>query len=492
MADLPESPAPADDPPKGAHDASCRRVAAAAAVAPVLLALLVALGGPARGTGAAAAVARVEPGRAFAFLTELQTKHPGRWRRQRAWLEAPAFVGSALAAAGASEVRLERGPYGKDEFTNVRAVVPGVDRTTRVVLAAHHDTVNGAPGAIDDGGAVACLVEAARVLAGGPPPGCDVELAVYDLEEQGLVGSKAHIRGLPPGEKERVRAVVALELVGWRKDSLVLHTIPKAFATRAKGVPPSWLPAAVRAAAGDAGSSVGMGDPLVGPWYQATVRVIGVKTGSDADAWLEAGVPACLLTGSSLTNFYSEYHQRTDDLPMVDAARLDDAARVAVAAAVELAALPAGVAGAREQGDVYLLVGARAVDRVGLALLGLAAALPLLVAAAGQRGARPVLAGLLGAFACALALVALLPSLVGLVTGGPLALGVALATGVARGRRRLLLYAAAAPALAELILVSAAAAMFGGFDWTAGPAETLLLALTLGLGLSCCSALVRA
>ena len=482
----------------------------ASALTPVLFLLLAAVGGPVRGTGAEAAAARVEPGRAFAFLSELQTKHPGRWRRQRAWLEAPAFVGSALVAAGATDLRLERGPYGKDELTNVRAVIPGVDRTTRVILAAHHDTVNGAPGAIDDGGAVACLVEAARVLASGPPPGCDVELAVYDLEEQGLVGSKAHIRGLPAGEKERVRAVLALELVGWKNDSLVLHTIPKAFATRAKGVPPAWLPAAVRAAAGDAGSSIGLGDPLVGPWYQATVRVIGVKTGSDADAWLEAGVPACLLTGSSLTNFYASYHLPTDDLPQVDPARLDDAARVAVAAAVELAALPATVTGAREQGDVYLLVGARVVDRVGLALLGVAAALTSLVTSlallgtsarrhppeaggsARAPGARPVLAGLVLAFAVGVASLALLPSLVGLVTCGPLALGVALASTVSRGRRRLVLYAAAFPALAEVILVSAAAAMFGGFDWIGGPVETLLLALTLGLGLTCCSALVRA
>ncbi len=480
MTAAPESPAPA------------RRVLIAAAAAPALFVLLVALGGPVRGTGAEAAAARVEPGRAFAFLTELQTKHPGRWRRQRAWLEAPAFVGSALVAAGATDLRLEHGRYGADELTNVRTVVPGVDRTTRVILAAHHDTVNGAPGAIDDGGAVACLVEAARVLASGPPPGCDVELAVYDLEEQGLVGSKQHIRRLPPGEKERVRAVLALELVGWKKDSLVLHTIPKAFATRAKGVPPAWLPAAVRAAGADAGSSVGLGDPLVGPWYQATVRVIGVKTGSDADAWLEAGVPACLLTGSSLTNFYAAYHQKTDDLTQVDPARLDDAARVAVAAAIELAGLPSSVTGAREQGDVYLLVGARAIDRVGLALLGLAAALPMLVAAAGLRAARPRLAGLLVAFGVGLALLALLPSLVGLVTCGPLALGVALATCLTRVRRRLVLYAGVFPALAEVILVSAAAAMFGGFDWIGGPVETTLLALTLGLGLTCCSALVRA
>jgi hypothetical protein len=468
-----------------------RRVLAAVALAPALFVGFVLAGGPVRGSGAEAAAARVEPGRAFAFLTELQTQHPGRWRRQRAWLEAPAFVGSALVAAGATDLRLEQAPYGKDQLTNVRAVVPGVDRTTRVILAAHHDTVNGAPGAIDDGGAVACLVEAARVLAAGPPPACDVELAVYDLEEQGLIGSKGHIRRLPPGEKERVKAVLALELVGWRKDSLVLHTIPKAFATRAKGVPPAWLPAAVRAAGADAGASVGLGDPLVGPWYQATVRAIGVKTGSDADAWLEAGVPACLLTGSSLTNFYAAYHQPADDLPMVDPARLDDAARVAVAAAVELAALPAEVARAREQGDVYLLVGARTVGRAGLTVVGLAAALPLVLLAAGLRRARPSLASAVGSFAVGLAGLAVLPSLVGLVTCGPLALGVALAACLPPARRRLVLYAAASPALAEVILVAAAAAMFGGFDWIAGSLETALLVLTLGLGLGCASAQVR-
>lgn len=434
-------------------------------------------GGPTRSAMAdagAVAAGRIEAGRAFAWLDELQTRYPGRQRGSVAHREAPAFIASALVAAGAVDVRLERlAALANGDAVNVLGRVPGVDARQRVVLAAHHDVVAGAPGAIDDGGAIAAIFEAVRALAAGPPPACDVEVAIFDLEELGLVGSRAHLRALTkadPDARARVRAALAVELVGWRKDALVVHTIPWGFATRAEGVPPAWVPVAVRAAARDAGVTVGLGDPLVSPWYQATVRVLGLNTGSDADAYLSAGVPACLLTGSSLTNFYDAYHRPADDMSQVEPARLDDAARAIAAAAHELAGLPPDVVAHRRLGDAYVVLGLRTLGHGWLALVGLLCAAPLVVTALGLREARwRVAAALAAATAIAVAVVASIASPFGLSILGPLALGVAAAASFRRVRPGL--YAGLVLALLEPMLIAAGAGSFG-FRWQGGPVET--------------------
>jgi acetylornithine deacetylase/succinyl-diaminopimelate desuccinylase-like protein len=454
------------------------RVTRALLLAPLAgVALGLLAGGPSRSGSAAAsaaAAAKIEAGRAFAWLDELQARYPARRRGSVAHREAPAFIASALVAAGAVDVRLERLPAtASNDAVNVLGRVPGVDGSQRVVLAAHHDVVPGAPGAIDDGGAIAAIFEAVRALAAGPPPACDVEVAIFDLEELGLVGSRAHLRALAakdPDARARVRAALAVELVGWREDALVVHTIPWGFATRAEGVPPAWVPVAVRAAAKDAGVTVGLGDPLVSPWYQATVRVLGLNTGSDADAYLAAGVPACLLTGSSLTNFYTSYHRPTDDMTQVDAARLDDAARAIAAAAHELAGLPQDVVARRALGDAYVVLGLRTLSRGWLTLVGLLAAAPVVAAALGLRAAeRRVAAALALGVALALASVALLASPFGLSILGPLGLGVAAAATLRRVRPAL--YAGLFVALLEPLLIGAGAASFG-FRWQGGPLET--------------------
>jgi len=455
-----------------------------------LAALAVALlaGGPTRsplaGAELAAAADRVDGERLHAWLAELQERYPKRTPGRAAHAEAPGWIAEALRAAGAADVRIAqvRGQR------NVHARIPGRDGSRAVVLAAHHDVVAGAPGAVDDGGAVACLVEAARVLAAREdPPAVDVELVVFDGEERGLLGSKAHVEALGPAGRERVAAAIAVELVGWDEDALVVHTIPSGFAWDAPGVPPAWLPAGVVAAAADAGVPVGVGDPWVSPWYQASVRVLGVQTGSDAGAYLEREVPAVMLTGSSLLNFYDAYHTPRDGLHQVDPARLADAARVLVAAALELAAR--APAGPRDLGRPYVVLFGRVLDRWGLLAVGLLAAAVL--AWAGLAGssdlARPARA-VLATTAALVAAAAAAGSVLGLLLGVPCAVGLAAAARLARGRP-LVLYAAYAVPLAEGLLFGAAVGSFG-FRWRAGGLETALV-LALAAALVAAGPLVR-
>jgi Peptidase family M28 len=428
----------------------------------------------------AKAAALIEAGRSHAWLSELQADYPERSRGKPAHEAAPAFIASSLLAVGCVDVRLESA--GPGWGVNVLARVPGRDPSRAVLLGAHHDVVPGAPGAIDDGGGIAVLIEAARVL-GEVQPACDVELAIYDGEEYGDIGSKAHARALGPEGRARVRAMLAVELVGWERDQLVVQTIPYGFAWDGPGITPSWLPQSLRAAAGEAGVGVGLGDPIVSPWYQGTVRVLGVNTGSDAGAFHEQGVPAAMLTGSALTNFYAGYHRPEDGMALVDADRLDDAAKVVAVAALALASQPPERT-PRTQGDAYLCLGLATLDRVWLTLLGLAAVLPLGLAVWEDR-TRRARAGVLAACAGLTGGLALAGSVVGVLVGGPLCCGLALAAGVQRGwRSRLALYLALGPLLIECLLLAAAGSAFG-FRWRGGALETPLL---IGLVLAACAA----
>ncbi|MCA8921140.1 MAG: Zn-dependent exopeptidase M28, partial [Planctomycetes bacterium] len=315
---------------------------------------------------------QVEPGRAHAWLTELQARHPRRG--SPAARASVAFVASAFAEAGLVDVREEVHALGAGrELRNVLGRIPGKDAARCVVLAAHHDTVPQAPGAIDDGGAIAALLEASRALLAGPPPPCDLWVISFDGEERGCLGAKRHLEGLGAEGRAQVQAALAVELVGWTGDDLVVHTIPHGFSWDAEGISPAWVPDGVRGAARALGYRVEVGDPLISPFYQATIRVLGVQTGSDAGAYAERGIPSAMLTGSSLTNFYAGYHTPSDAMPRVDAARLDDAARVIVGAALELGDR-AEQGAPRELGGAYLCLGPTTIDRVGLIALALAAA----------------------------------------------------------------------------------------------------------------------
>ena len=78
---------------------------------------------------------------------------------------------------------------------NVVATVPGTAPTGTVLLAAHYDTVAGAPGAADDGIGVGTLLETARALrAAGVPPRNDLMILLTDGEENGLLGAEAFVR----------------------------------------------------------------------------------------------------------------------------------------------------------------------------------------------------------------------------------------------------------------------------------------------------------
>ncbi|MBB5082806.1 M20/M25/M40 family metallo-hydrolase [Nonomuraea endophytica] len=75
---------------------------------------------------------------------------------------------------------------------NVVATRPGTASTGRIILAAHYDSVPGAPGAADDGAGIAAVLEVARTLP--PKLRNDVVVLLTDGEEAGLLGAESFAR----------------------------------------------------------------------------------------------------------------------------------------------------------------------------------------------------------------------------------------------------------------------------------------------------------
>lgn len=98
---------------------------------------------------------------------------------------------------------------------NVVATLPGTDPTGTMIIAAHYDSVPGAPGAADDGIGVATALEVARaVTASGAAPRNDIVVLLTDAEEPGLLGAEAFTHDRAEGLGDAV--VVNLEARGNR------------------------------------------------------------------------------------------------------------------------------------------------------------------------------------------------------------------------------------------------------------------------------------
>ncbi|MFT3755470.1 MAG: M20/M25/M40 family metallo-hydrolase [Pseudoxanthomonas sp.] len=112
------------------------------------------------------------------------------------------FGRAARLLAGGTPVRLEyevaatTTPAPARGF-NVLAEIPGTDPCLRdevVEIVAHLDSWAGATGAVDDGAGVIAALEAMRLIrASGVQPRRSVRVVLFGGEEQGLLGSHAHV-----------------------------------------------------------------------------------------------------------------------------------------------------------------------------------------------------------------------------------------------------------------------------------------------------------
>jgi hypothetical protein len=181
-----------------------------------LLALIAmaACGGPSDGTPDAPSTGCTRPdldAGVQAYLTDLVERLPA----PRATLvqrdAARAFLADELTALG-WEPQMMAFANG----TNVFATIPATMGTEKqIIVGAHFDTVADAPGANDNASGTAVVLAVARYLRDTPCRTAPVTIALFDLEETGLFGSRAFAQSVEPTD---VRAVHTIDQVAWDED----------------------------------------------------------------------------------------------------------------------------------------------------------------------------------------------------------------------------------------------------------------------------------
>ncbi|MBD2776991.1 M20/M25/M40 family metallo-hydrolase [Iningainema tapete] len=96
---------------------------------------------------------------------------------------------------------------------NIFAERKGTDQKAGAILiGAHYDTVYISPGADDNASGVAVMLEMARLLGSRPTPRT-LQLAFFDKEEAGLLGSKAFVKDST--HLENLQGVIVMDMVGY-------------------------------------------------------------------------------------------------------------------------------------------------------------------------------------------------------------------------------------------------------------------------------------
>jgi hypothetical protein len=167
-----------------------------------------------------ALVDRIERSQVEANLNHL-ISYPTRYSTSSHYSDAAAWARGRLQSLDYA-TRLE--PFSMDGGTtqNVIARRDGSGSSPRdlVLVTAHLDSINlddvpagPAPGADDNGSGSAGVLEIARVLKDQAGVH-DLQLILFGGEEEGLLGSLHYVAQLAPADRERLRAVVNMDMIG--------------------------------------------------------------------------------------------------------------------------------------------------------------------------------------------------------------------------------------------------------------------------------------
>jgi Zn-dependent M28 family amino/carboxypeptidase len=141
---------------------------------------------------------------------------PRQWTAQREQNQKTAeFIESQLRSFGYETFR-------QSEYDNIATEFDGAQPVT--FIAAHYDSVPQTPGADDNASAVAAMLGCAKAVAGLNLPVCFV---AFNLEEEGLEGSKSFVRDFVKPEKVNVKVAHVLEMVGYCDHTEGSQNLPK-------------------------------------------------------------------------------------------------------------------------------------------------------------------------------------------------------------------------------------------------------------------------
>ncbi len=99
------------------------------------------------------------------------------------------------------------------EGVNIFAERPGTNKAAKAILVgAHYDTVALSPGADDNASGVAVVLEVTRLL-GSRPTSRTLQLAFFDKEEAGLLGSRAFVS--KTARLQNLGGAIVMDMVGY-------------------------------------------------------------------------------------------------------------------------------------------------------------------------------------------------------------------------------------------------------------------------------------
>jgi len=153
------------------------------------------------------------------WLASLPTRHS----TSGGFMQAADWAATRLAATGCDVTRMPV-PVGAGQSQNVIGdrPAPGEAAADLVIVTAHLDSVNAAggpsapaPGADDNASGCAGVLALAEAL-GARTWASDLRLVLFGGEEQGLIGSTRYVASLPTAERQRVRAVLNMDMIATR------------------------------------------------------------------------------------------------------------------------------------------------------------------------------------------------------------------------------------------------------------------------------------
>jgi Zn-dependent M28 family amino/carboxypeptidase len=294
-------------------------------------------------TGAACTPGRVDPERLKAHVRTLsETFHPRDHEHPENLERAADYIAQALSEAG-GRVRSEPYTANGRSYRNVIATF-GPESAERLVIGAHYDAAEGAPGADDNASGVAGLLELAALLEERPPP-MQVDLVGYTLEEpphfrRDTMGSKVHARALR-AQGVKVRAMVSIETIGYYSNAEHSQRYPVAALKLRYPDTGDFIAVVGRtdqeALVGTVHQAMDAASELPVESLAAPRSLEGVDFSDHASFWDE-GYPAVMVTNTALFR-NPNYHTPGDTWDTLDYARMAQVVQ-GVQCAVEALAHP--------------------------------------------------------------------------------------------------------------------------------------------------------
>jgi Zn-dependent M28 family amino/carboxypeptidase len=245
----------------------------------------------------------------------------------------PRTPGSPEHRRAAAYIRDHLRQYGftVDEAAFHEAGIPCINLLTRplppdaqlplVIVGAHYDSIPGSPGADDNISAVAALLELARWLpprlAAAGPCHARLQLAAYDLEEYGLVGSFIHSRGLQKAG-DSVRGMISLEMLGYTDQRPGSQRLPPHLAAQYPdianfiGVVGNEVSGALLRTVAESMKTIA-GLPVEFLSVPGDGRILGETRLSDHASFWDRGIAALMITDTSF--FRNPHYHKPSDTP---------------------------------------------------------------------------------------------------------------------------------------------------------------------------------